>query len=304
MTLIKRLALIGTGLIGGSLALDWQAAGAVHEVIGWDASPVALEQALACGIISKKAAGPEEAAAGAELVLVATPVRAACDLAARLGPQLKRGQIVTDVASVKAPVVAAWEKYSPPGVEFVGGHPLAGSEKAGPRAARRGLFQGAAFILTPARTASSQAIGLIASLVRAAGANPVFLPAEEHDALVAAISHLPHISAVVLVNTAAELAGDALVLSAGGFADTTRIALSSPAMWRDICLTNRKAILDALDRFSCRLAIVKALVAAGKEAELEELFAKARAIRAQLTSVKGETACAFSRRVNPMVRPS
>ncbi|MDK2856375.1 MAG: prephenate dehydrogenase [Bacillota bacterium] len=304
MTLVKRLALIGTGLIGGSLALDWRAAGAVQEVAGWDASPVALEQALACGIISKKAAGPEEAAAGADLVLVAAPVKATCDLAARLGPKLKSGQVVTDVASVKAPVVAAWERYLPPGVEFVGGHPLAGSEKAGPRAARRGLFQGAAFVLTPARTASSRATGLVASLVRLAGANPVFLPAERHDALVAAVSHLPHLSAVALVNTAFELAGDALDLSAGGFADTTRIALGSPVMWRDICLTNRDAILDALDRFSRQMARVRALVAAGKAAELEELFAGARAIRSQLTGVKEETVCAFSPPANPMVRPS
>jgi prephenate dehydrogenase len=303
MTLVKRLALLGTGLIGGSLALDWQAAGAVREVVGWDVVPAAVGLALAEGIIQAAAASPEEAVAGADLVLVAAPVKATCDLAARLGPRLKSGQIVTDVASVKAPVLAAWERACSPGVEFVGGHPLAGSEKAGPQAARRGLFQGAAYVLAPGGNASARATELVAALVRLAGAAPVFLPAERHDALVAATSHLPHLSAVALVSAAAELAGGALGLSAGGFADTTRIALSSPVMWRDICLTNRDAILAALDCFSRRLAAVRALVAAGKAAQLEELFNVVRETRSQLTSAREGTACAFSPPANPTARP-
>lgn len=303
MSLVKRLALLGTGLIGGSLALDWQAAGAVEEVVGWDPEPEALQAAQARGIIRTAAASLEDAVAGADLVLVAAPVRAACDLAERLGPLLTSGQVVTDVASVKAPVVAAWERNCRPGVEFIGGHPLAGSEKTGPQAAQQGLFQGAAYALTPGEGAGARATGLLAALVRLAGATPVFLPAEQHDALVAATSHLPHLSAVALVSAAAELAGGALGLSAGGFADTTRIALSSPVMWRDICLTNRDAILAALDCFRRRLDRVRTLVAAGKAAELEELFVGARSARAQLSCTREGQACVFSPPANPTARP-
>lgn len=303
MTLVKRLALLGTGLIGGSLALDWLRNGAVEKVVGWDAAPSALEEARERGIIQAAATSPEEAASSADLVLIATPVRAACELAGRLGPHLKCGQIVSDVASVKSPVVAAWDRACPPGVEFLGGHPLAGSEKNGPRAARSGIFRSAAYVLTPGRTAGPRSCELMAALVRAAGAEPLFLTAEHHDAVLAATSHLPHLSAVLLVGTAAELAADFPRYAAGGFADTTRVALSNPVMWRDICLSNREAILAALDCFSRRLAAIRDLVAEGKAAELEEIFAAAQFVRAQLGTPGEGARCVFSPPESRMARP-
>ncbi|MGI6604669.1 MAG: prephenate dehydrogenase [bacterium] len=287
MRLVQRMALIGTGLIGGSLALDWLATGAVAEVVGWDIDTATLTLALERGIIQYQASSPEEAVHEAELVLVATPVQAACDLAARLGPILKRGQVIADVGSVKAPVLNAWTTSLPPGVDFVGGHPLAGAETSGSLAARRGLFHRAKYILTPSASCRADSVALVAELVRRAGAEPVLLSAAEHDQLVAATSHLPHLSAVTLVKAAAELASDFSRYSAGGFADTTRVALGSPVMWRDICLANKQAILTALDHFSEQLMTIRSLIAASAGAELETLFAQAQATRSQFKSARG-----------------
>lgn len=281
-----RLAILGTGLIGGSIGLAARRAGAAEEIALWDLDPETCQMALERGAGSRMAATPAEACASADVVFIAAPVDAIVEVIEGLKSFVSPATIVSDVGSSKARInVAGGEAFGP---MFVGGHPMAGSERNGITAATPDLFEGASWILTPAGETSPEVYGTLTSLISAMGAQAVALPVEVHDTLLAQISHLPQIVASLLVDLAARgtSAQTLLPLAGGGFRDVTRIAASSPAMWLPILKTNREAILEALSDFDVRIQDVighlesedwdwiDALLADSRTARLE-LFAKA-----------------------------
>jgi len=279
---LKRLAVIGVGLVGGSLALALRRAGAVASVAGFDRDAQALERAAALGVIDTAAASASDAAKGADLVVVAVPVRSIGpvlhDVALAMDPQA----VVTDVGSTKGEVVAlAREELRDRFPRFVPGHPIAGREASGVEAAVADLFRAARVVLTPAAATAPDAVDLVKACWEAAGARVASMPAERHDRIFAAVSHLPHVLSFALVSEIAERADaeELLGFAAGGFRDFTRIAASSPEMWRDVALQNRDALLAEIGRYEARLAVFRELIARGDGPGLERLMAEARSAR-------------------------
>lgn len=267
----RRAGIVGTGLIGGSVGLALRAQG--WHVTGDDADPAAAVRALELGAID--AIGLD---ATAELTFVAAPVRA-------IGGEVRRlldttSGVVTDVGSVKAGVVGA--VVDP---RFVGGHPMAGSEQLGVEGADAALFEGAVWVLTPVERTDPTAYALVRSVVSTLGAEVVALPPERHDALVAVVSHVPHLTAVALMGIAGERAEEhtaLLRLAAGGFRDMTRIAAGSPGIWPDICEENRTAIVDVIERLLVTLGELRDTVAEGRRDELLRRLTDAQASRLNL----------------------
>jgi prephenate dehydrogenase len=241
-------AVIGLGLIGGSLALRLRAAGV--KVTGIDVNPRVVTAARARNAVDQ-ASEALAWAAGADLVVIATPLDRIVETAVAVAPHLRAGAILTDTGSVKAPIVAAIEAALPAGVRFVGGHPIAGSEGQGFAAADPSLLDGRPFVLTPTSQTSPEAVAVMRDLIVRLGMRPVLLDPVQHDELAAQISHLPYLVSVALHRSAA---GDALEIAGRGFADMTRIARSPAAMWETICRLNRAAILRALTTFEGELA--------------------------------------------------
>jgi prephenate dehydrogenase len=249
------IAVVGVGLIGGSFAAACKRLDPAPYVIGVDTDADALDFAMQQGIIDERLsieaigeAGPGGIHA-ADLVVLATPARAVQELLKRLGSSGYTG-VVTDVASTKGEVLATAEEALHPGATFIGGHPMAGSEQSGVRAARADLFDGAYYILTPTRTTDMDAFRRLHSFVVRLGARVVTVDAAEHDRAVAIISHVPHVTASALVELAKAHAGEGnelLRLAAGGFKDTTRIAAGSPDLWTGICLDNAEALSDGIE---------------------------------------------------------
>lgn len=245
----ERLTLIGVGLIGGSLARDLKRAGAVGEVVATARTERTLRSALDLGVIDRAEADIRNAVDGSDIVVIATPMQAMPSVLATLDECIPERTIVTDVGSVKAYVIAAANEYLSNSVSrFVPGHPIAGTEHSGVAASHLNLFQNKSVILTPTEHTSSAAVDLITSMWRITGALVRTLDAKAHDDLLAVTSHLPHVAAYALVDFLAQHDQSELLfkLAAGGFYDFTRIASSDPLMWRDICVTNREAILQAL----------------------------------------------------------
>jgi prephenate dehydrogenase len=276
------VAVLGTGLIGASVGLALRADGA--EVVGFDATPGRAEEARAAGALSRVAGSVAAAAAGADLVVVAVPVGRIAGVAVEA---LEAGaRVVTDVGSAKASVVAAVEERAgAAAARFVGGHPMAGSEQAGPAGATPELFRGAAWVLTPTARTGAEAHTRVRQLVRRLGAETVEVSPEHHDELVALVSHVPQLAATTLMDLAAAAGEEHAVLlhlAAGGFRDMTRIAASEVGIWPDICRANRVAILDALDRYLAALERVRDLVAAADETGLRRLLERARDARRNL----------------------
>ena len=267
----KRAAIVGTGLIGGSIGLALRERG--WQVVGTDQDEAVAAEALRRGVI--ESLGPP---VGADITFVATPVGAA---AAEARKALAEGAgLVTDVGSVKAPIVSAVDDR-----RFVGGHPMAGSEQEGVAGARADLFQNAVWVLTPTDETDDDALVKIRSVVASLGADVVSLAPERHDALVAVVSHVPHLTAATLMAMADERSEEHQVmlrLAAGGFRDMTRIASGHPGIWPDICDENSEAICSVLDRFIAALGDVRALVASGDRRGLLELLEQARTARAHL----------------------
>lgn len=272
-----RVAILGLGLIGGSLGLALRERRLAAEVVGYDPLPGRAERARERDAISFVADSPAEAARGAELVVLAAPVGALSGLLAAVAPALDVRAVVTDTGSVKRPVCAAATELLPNPARFVGGHPMAGREQPGIEAADAALFAGAVWCLTPDDATDSAALSRLEALVRALGAVPRTLDADQHDALVGAISHLPLAAAAALVATVAAdpAAPEALALAAGGFRDTTRVASGSPIMARDILLANADNVAAWLDRYIAHLAHLRALVVAGDAGGIERAFAAA-----------------------------
>jgi prephenate dehydrogenase len=278
----NQLTIIGVGLIGGSLARACCKKGLVEELVGVDASRSNLERAVELGVIDRGAESLEEGVRGADGVVLATPMSTFIPLARQMADHLEEGCLVTDVGSTKESVVEPLEQIIQPRASFVGGHPIAGTEKSGVEASFDTLFEGYRCILTPTGRTDPEALSRVQALWEACGMAVVCMDPTTHDELMAAISHLPHVVAYALVHALLGFSSndqEPLAFSAGGFRDFTRIAASHPEMWRDICLTNREPLLGMIDRFADSLADIREAIEGSDGATLEELFAAARRIR-------------------------
>ncbi|WP_243236872.1 prephenate dehydrogenase [Heliobacterium chlorum] len=249
---IKRVAIIGLGLIGGSLGMALTQGRIVEEVIGFDQEEEALSLALSTQTVHRVERNMAEAVQNADLVIMATPVCTYPSIVTTIKNSLRPGTIVTDVGSTKAWVMDQMKRLLPEGIAFVGGHPMAGSEKKGIRGADRYLLENAVYVLTPDRDTVPEAIDAVEAIMCAVGARVLKLSPSEHDQMVAVVSHLPHMVAVALVETLSEVAKSfpqASMLAAGGFRDTTRVAAGDPRMWVDIAKTNREPLLHTIGLF-------------------------------------------------------
>lgn len=273
-----RAAVVGTGLIGGSLGLALRQHG--WHVTGRDQDPERAAKALELGALDAIGDDPE-----ASITFIATPVRAIVD---EVRSALAKGPgLVTDVGSVKAPIVEAITGHPPelPAARFVGGHPMAGSEQDGVEGSRADLFRGATWVLTPTEMTDAAAYAQVQQIVGALGADVVALPPERHDGLVAVVSHVPHLTAATLMRLAASRGEEhqaLLRLAAGGFRDMTRIAAGNPTIWPDICGENRQAIAEVLDELVSALQSVRDAVTAGDRPGLLSLLEEARSARVNL----------------------
>jgi prephenate dehydrogenase len=281
---IDRLAIVGVGLLGGSLAQAVRAGALAREIVGIGRDLSRMQPALHDGVLDRATTDVAEGVAGADRIVLAAPVLANEPLLARVWAAAPAGAVVTDVGSTKRRIVAAAERLAAgrSGVHFVGSHPMAGSERAGYAVARADLFQGAVVVLTPTEATDSAAAKSIGELWAAVGARVVTLDPESHDRAVAAISHLPHVAAWALVDAVAAFEPDALRIAARGFKDTTRIAASDPDVWREILLDNRDAVRASLTAFRTALDDLEALVAAGDGPALTAYLARMRATREKL----------------------
>lgn len=280
MQKFKRIVVFGVGLIGGSFALALKRAGAVAEVVGVGRRRETLERAQSLGIID--GIGSAAAVAGADLVLLAAPVAQTDALLRDIAPYLQPGTVVTDAGSTKSDVVQAARAALGNKInQFVPGHPIAGREQNGPEAALAGLYQGKKVVLTALPENAAECIEKVADAWQQCGAIIHRLTAEEHDAVFAAVSHLPHLLAYALVDdiAARDNAARLFQYAASGFRDFTRIAGSSPEMWRDISLANRAALLNELDAYSAQLAQLRALLAASDGVGLENIYRRAQSAR-------------------------
>lgn len=274
---MKRVAIIGLGLIGGSMGLALKRAKADLEVVGFARRPEVAAKAVDIEAVNRTERDLLSAVKGADLVLIATPAMAMKEILAEIRESLVDGCIVTDTASTKAQVMRWAEESLPSSVSFIGGHPMAGKETSGIEAAEGELFIGCTYCLIPGRGATTEAIDMMAGLVRHIGAKPQFIDATEHDSLVAGISHLPILisSALVLMTTKSPSWPKMAKLAATGFRDLSRLASGNPRMSRDICLTNREPILNWLDEYIEELGELRRLLSEGSD-ELEEAFVRAR----------------------------
>lgn len=271
--MINKLTIIGLGLMGGSLAKALKAQAAVGEVVATGRRAESLERGVQLGVIDSYTLDMAEAVAGADVVVIATPTLVAEKVMADLAPLLTPNIIVTDVASVKGNIQRAAERiFGEVPANFVLGHPIAGSEQSGVEASSVDLFLDHRVILTPLENTASEAVALIRAMWESCGAEVLCMDVAEHDAVLAATSHLPHVLAYTLVDALAQngAAADIFKFAAGGFRDFTRIASSDPTMWHDIALANRDAILQGIDSFSAHLALVRQAI---EEGDGEAIFA-------------------------------
>ena len=274
------VAIVGTGLVGASLGLALGRLEGVGEVVGWDHHPDSLETALGRGALTRAAHDLSDAVACADVVVLAVPASTVARSAREVGPHLRQGAILTDVASVKGRIVPALQEAVRPGVHVIGGHPMAGSHEAGAAHASAELFVGATYLLTPTTHTDPDAYRRLHALIAGIGARVIAVTPERHDLLVAVVSHLPQLAATTLMNLAAERARDdhagLLLLAAGGFRDATRVAASNPDMWLDICAENRDAIVAVLDDYRERIGALRSILAVSDESGLRRLLGVAR----------------------------
>ena len=302
-TLFNRLALIGTGLIGSSIARAARAQGAVREIIATARSPATRRRVAQLGLADQAVETNAAAVAGADLVIVCAPVGACGEIAKEIAPQLKTGAIVSDVGSVKGAIVRDMAPHLPGGVHFVPAHPVAGTEHSGPDAGFAELFVGRWCILTPPPGTDDKAVERLAQFWRALGAKVATMSPEHHDLVLAVTSHLPHLIAYTIVGTADELGdvteSEVLQFSAGGFRDFTRIAASDPTMWRDVFLANKDAVMEMLGAFLEDLAKLTRAIRRGDGDFLFEHFTRTRAIRRGIVSIGQDSAAPDFGRPHP-----
>ena len=281
--LFDKIALIGIGLIGSSLARVIRREKLAGHVAIATRSAATLKRAEELGLGDSYSTDPAEAVRDADLVVVSVPVGASGAVAEEIAPALKQGAILTDVGSTKASVIAQMQPFVPEGVHFIPGHPLAGTEKSGPDAGFADLFENRWCIFTPLPDTDPAALEKLAEFWRRCGSDIDTMDPQHHDMTLAIVSHLPHIIAYNIVGTADDLESvtksEVIKYSASGFRDFTRLAASDPTMWRDVCLHNKDAILEMLARFSEDLASLQRAIRWGDGDKLFDLFTRTRAIR-------------------------
>ena len=281
--IFQRLALIGIGLIGSSVARVARQKGLVREISIATRSEATLETARGLKLGDSYHLDAVAAVKDADLVMICTPLGAGAEIAQAIGPALAPGTILSDVGSVKQAVIRDFAPHLPEGVHLVPGHPVAGTEHSGPEAGFADLFQGRWCILTPPPTVPGDAVAKVRAFWEGAGSKVDCMDARHHDKVLAITSHLPHMIAYTIVGTAADLEAsdraEVIKYSAGGFRDFTRIADSDPVMWRDIFLNNREAVLDILQRFSEDLTALQRAVRWGNGDLLEKHFRHTREVR-------------------------
>ncbi len=285
MVLFKNVTIIGVGLIGGSLAKALKAKNLADTITGAGRSKAPLEQAVRTGAIDRRAQGSAYGVEEADLVVLAAPVGAFEKIMREIGPHLKEGTIVTDVGSVKGNLIKLIETELPRGVHYVPAHPIAGREKSGVSEASENLFEGRRCILTPTSKTNKKALKAVHEMWRAIGSKVTVMDADLHDRVFAAVSHLPHVAAFAMMCAVAELntgSEDYLEFSGAGFRDFTRIAASSPEMWKDICIMNGDNLIQMIDRYVFCLNRFKREIIAGDAMRLEKHLKKSSDIRREL----------------------
>ena len=292
--MFERVALIGIGLIGSSLSHAMRRGGLARSIVGHAQSEKTRETALRLGLVSSAYASAEEAVRSADLVILCAPVGACGAIAKDMGPSLAPGAIVTDVGSVKGAIVRDVGPFVPKGVHFIPGHPIAGTEHSGPEAGFAELFDGRWCVLTPPPDADPAAVAKLSAFWQGLGSHVEVMSAEHHDMVLAITSHVPHLIAYNIVNTARHLERvtdtEVIKFSAGGFRDFTRIAASDPVMWRDVFLNNKEAVLEMLARFSEDLTALQRAIRFGDGETLYKLFVEARAVRRGIIQAGQDTA--------------
>lgn len=277
--LFDRAAIIGIGLLGGSVGLALKAAGLCGTIVGAGRSPASIKAGLEIGAIDEAFDEPSEAGVGADLVVVCTPVNSVAGIIAEMESRLDDDCIITDVGSTKLEIARAVEQLPRAGARFVGSHPMAGSERKGVRHASADLFDGATVFVTPAEDADQAVARAVEDMWERLGGDVVTLDPETHDRIVARTSHLPHIVASMLVANLRSLDDEATELVGKGFLDTTRIASSDPEMWADICASNPEQIREALVDLRSDLDEFDAFLGDGEYEKIYEFFDSMRLIR-------------------------
>ncbi|GEC15055.1 prephenate/arogenate dehydrogenase family protein [Nitrobacter winogradskyi] len=292
--LFERLALIGFGLIGGSIARAARMRGVVGEIVATARSAKTRARVMELGIVDRVVDTNAEAADGADLVILCVPVGACGSVAQQIVPHLKPGAIVSDVGSVKGAVVRDIAPHLPAGVHFVPAHPVAGTEHSGPDSGFAELFINRWCILTPPDGTDAAAVDKLRAFWTAIGARVEIMTPKHHDLVLAITSHLPHLIAYTIVGTADELgevtSSEVMKFSAGGFRDFTRIAASDPTMWRDVFLTNKDAVLEMLGTFNEDLSKLTRAMRRGDGEALFEHFTRTRAIRRGIVEIGQDSA--------------
>jgi cyclohexadieny/prephenate dehydrogenase len=288
--LFDRAALIGIGLIGSSLARALRRDSPGTSIIACARRSETLATVRRLELADETTDDPATAAAGADLVVIATPLSAYAEIGRRIAPALQPGAIVTDVGSVKQAVIRDLQPHLPPGVHFVPGHPVAGTEHSGPESGFAELFHGRWCILIDLPETAPDAVTRVERMWEQFGMRVVTMSADHHDKVLAVTSHLPHLIAYTIVGTATDLEdslkSEVIEFSASGFRDFTRIAASDPVMWRDIFLNNREAVLEILQRFNEDLTALQRAIRWGEGDKLQDLFTRTRAVRRSIIEAK------------------
>lgn len=285
MERIKKVAIIGTGLIGGSLGMAIKSLPEPLQVLGFSRSYKNTKQAVKKKAIDVACPDIESCVQDADIIFIATPVSKIVEIAKEISPLVKKGAIISDVGSTKSSIVRTIEEFMPDDINFIGGHPVTGSEHEGVEHASPNLFRNFYYIITPTKSTDSNAFKALHTLLNAIGANVIAVEADKHDKILATLSHLPHMVAALLVNMASKQVAEKknwLSLAAGGFRDTTRIAASNPGIWLDICLENKQALLDNLKEFEKSLKELTNLIENDDKEKLKGVLTNARNVRIKL----------------------
>lgn len=279
--MFNNVAIIGMGLIGGSIALDGRRLGVFGKIHAAGRTMENLKKAKRMKLADQITQDPVEAVKGKDLVIIGTPVKSIASIMKKIAPALEEGVIVTDVGSVKEPIMDDAERYLPEGVKFVGGHPIAGSEKRGAASSIKGLFKGKAVIVTPDENTDKAALRKVKAMWRKLGSKVFQMDAQHHDFVLAAVSHLPHVTAYSMVLAVLGLEGTSEFIKYAGasFKDVTRVAASPSEIWRDICELNSDNIIKMIDLYEDKLGTIKKLIINGKFDELAARFDTAQSAR-------------------------
>jgi cyclohexadieny/prephenate dehydrogenase len=288
--MFDRVALIGIGLIGSSLARALRRDSPETTIVACARRPETLATVRRLALADATTDDPAVAVEGADLVVIATPLSAYAELGRRIAPELRDGAILTDVGSVKQAAIRDLGPYVPRPVHFVPGHPVAGTEHSGPESGFAELFRDRWCILTPPPETAPEPVAAVGRMWQGFGMRVVTMSADHHDKVLAMTSHLPHLIAYTIVGTATNLEeslkSEVIEFSASGFRDFTRIAASDPVMWRDIFLNNREAVLEIVQRFTEDLTALQRAIRWGEGDKLQELFTRTRAIRRSIIEAK------------------